>query len=132
MSGFHFALLTVVASSICTLPAFAAAQSSYVYCDNGLRCFKAPCPSNSALDLATGTIIKGVSIDTSGLPQADKARPDLSDLLFYGSIVIRGRIESRRNKATDGIQIQKVIVAKAIERPATMKERNHCSSRGLY
>ncbi|WP_027060290.1 hypothetical protein [Mesorhizobium loti] len=132
MSGLRLAFLLAAASSICTLPALAATESSYVYCDNGLRCFKAPCPSNSALDLASGTIIKGVTIDTSGLPQQDKARPDLSDLLFYGSIVIRGRIESRPDKATGGIQVQKVIVAKAIERQATMKERNHCSSRGLY
>ena len=132
MSSLRSALLFVATASTAVVPSLATAESSYVYCDNGLRCFKAPCPSNSALDLATGTIIKGVSIDTSGLPQADKARPDLSDLLFYGSIVIRGRIESRPDKATDGIQIQKVIVAKAIERPATMKERNHCSSRGLY
>ena len=59
----------VVAASVSVMPSFAAADSSYVYCDNGLRCFKAPCPSNSALDLATGKIIKGVSIDIDGLPQ---------------------------------------------------------------
>ncbi|MER8695283.1 hypothetical protein NKI77_32100 [Mesorhizobium opportunistum] len=132
MSSLRLVFLTVVASSIFALPVLAAGESSYVYCDNGLRCFKAPCPSNSALDLATGTIIKGGSIDASRLPQADKARADLSDLLFYGSIVVRGRIESRLDKATDGMPMRKVIVAKAIERQATMKERNHCSSRGLY
>jgi hypothetical protein len=74
MSGLRLAFL--IASSICASPAFAAAESSYIYCDNGLRCFKQPCPSNSARDLASGKIIKGLSIDTRGLPQADKAITD--------------------------------------------------------
>jgi len=128
MSGFHFALLTVVASSISTLPAFAAAQSSYVYCDNGLRCFKAPCPSNSALDLATGTIIKGVSIDSSGLPQADKAITDLSDALYAGKIVVRGSIEHRTQTITGKDYSLPWLVATGIVRTAKESERKHCSS----
>ncbi|WP_246684851.1 hypothetical protein [Mesorhizobium sp. B2-7-1] len=114
------------------MPSVAAAESSYVYCDNGLRCFKAPCPSNSALDLANGKIIKGVSIDTSELPRADRERPYLSDMLHYGSVVVRGRIESRPEALTSDEYVQKVIVAGAIERETMMKERQHCSSRGLY
>ena len=102
MSGLRLAFL--IASSICTLPALAAAESSYVYCDNGLRCFKQPCPSNSALDLATGTIIKGVSIDTSGLPQADKAITDQSDVLYSGKIVVRGSIEQRSQTRSNSRQ----------------------------
>ncbi|TPJ52531.1 hypothetical protein FJ471_28010 [Mesorhizobium sp. B2-7-1] len=121
---------TVVAVSV--MPSVAAAESSYVYCDNGLRCFKAPCPSNSALDLANGKIIKGVSIDTSELPRADRERPYLSDMLHYGSVVVRGRIESRPEALTSDEYVQKVIVAGAIERETMMKERQHCSSRGLY
>ena len=90
MRSRHLALPIIIAASILAMPAFAAAESSYVYCDNGLRCFKQPCPSNSALDLATGKIIKGVSIDTSGLPQQDKAIIDQSDALYAGKVVLRG------------------------------------------
>lgn len=122
----------VVAASVFVMTSVAAAESSYVYCDNGLRCFKAPCPSNSALDLATGKIIKGVSIDTSELPRADRERPHLSDMLHYGSVVVRGRIENRPEPLTSDEYVQKVIVAGAIERETMMKERQHCSSRGLY
>jgi len=131
MSSIRLAFM-VVAASVSVMPSFAAADSSYVYCDNGLRCFKAPCPSNSALDLATGKIIKGVSIDTSELPQADREQPHLSDMLHYGSIVVRGRIESRPEPLTSDEYVQKVIVAEIIERETMRKERQHCSSRGLY
>jgi hypothetical protein len=129
MSGLRLAFLIAAASFICTLPALAAAQSSYVYCDNGLRCFKAPCPSNSALDLATGTIIKGVSIDPSGLPQADKAIIDQSDVLYSGKIVVRGSIEHRTQTITGKEYSQPWLVATRIVRTARDSERKHCSSR---
>ncbi|MDX8522951.1 hypothetical protein RFM68_00365 [Mesorhizobium sp. MSK_1335] len=80
MPGRRITSLAFIAVSFCTVPASAAAESSYVPCDNGLRCVMAPCPSNSALDLASGKIVKGVSIDIDGLPQQDKAL-DLSDKL---------------------------------------------------
>lgn len=128
MSGFRLAFLTVAVASICAIPAFAAAESSYVYCDNGLRCFKAPCASNSALDLATGKIIKGVTIDASGLPQADKAITDLSDALYAGKIVVRGSIEPRTQTITGKDYTLPWLVATGIERTAKDSERKHCSS----
>jgi hypothetical protein len=128
MSGLRLAFLIAAAPSICALPALAAAQGSYVYCDNGLRCFKAPCPSNSALDLATGTIIKGVSIDTSGLPQADKAITDQSDVLYAGKIVVRGSIEQRTQTITGKDYSLPWLVATRIVRTASDSERKHCSS----
>ncbi|MER8376991.1 hypothetical protein [Mesorhizobium sp. M1406] len=127
MFTLRFASL-VVASSLCTLPSLAATESSYVYCDNGLRCFKAPCPSNSALDLGTGTIIKGVSIDPSGLPQADKAITDLSDALYAGKIVVRGSIEHRTQTITGKEYNLPWLVATRIVRTAKDSERKHCSS----
>lgn len=128
MSGIRLAFLIAAASSTGTLPAFAATESSYVYCDNGLRCFKAPCPSNSALDLATGKIIKGVSIDTSGLPQADKAITDQSDVLYSGKIVVRGSIEQRTQSITGKDYSLPWLVATRIVRTARDSERKHCSS----
>ena len=46
-------LVALVLVSGASVPAVAA---SYVYCDNGLRCFKAPCPSSNALNLATARL----------------------------------------------------------------------------
>jgi hypothetical protein len=127
MFTLRFASL-VVASSICASPSLAATESSYVYCDNGLRCFKAPCPSNSALDLASGEIIKGVSIDPSGLPQADKAITDLSDALYAGKIVVRGSIEHRTQTITGKDYSLPWLIATRIVRTAKDSERKHCSS----
>ncbi|TPL89873.1 hypothetical protein FJ941_03485 [Mesorhizobium sp. B2-3-13] len=129
MPGLRLASLIAATSSICTLPALAAAESSYVYCDNGMRCLKAPCPSSSALDLVTGTIIKGVSIDTSGLPQADKAITDQSDVLYSGKIVVRGAIEQRTQTITGKDYSLPWLVATRIVRTAKDGERKHCSSR---
>ncbi|WP_137935023.1 hypothetical protein [Mesorhizobium comanense] len=128
MSGLRLALTVVAASLTCALPARAAAQSSYVYCDNGLRCFKAPCPSNSALDLATGKIVKGVSIDTSGLPQKDKAMTEASDALYAGKIVVRGSIERRAQTITGKDYSLPWLVATGIVRTAKDSERKHCSA----
>ncbi|WP_189555060.1 hypothetical protein, partial [Mesorhizobium sp. M1C.F.Ca.ET.204.01.1.1] len=90
------ARLSLLAASLCAtaVQALADGQDGYVFCDNGLRCIAAPCPSNSALELATGEIIRGVVIDIDGLPQEDKAL-DLQDKLYAGTIVIAGSIETR-------------------------------------
>lgn len=128
MSSLRSTLLFVATASTAVVPSLAAAESSYVYCDNGLRCFKAPCPSNSALDLATGTIIKGVSIDSSGLPQADKAITDLSDALYAGKIVVRGSIEHRTQIIAGKEYSLPWLVATGIVRTAKESERKHCSS----
>ena len=128
MSGLRLAFLTVAVSTTSAMPSLAAAESSYVYCDNGLRCFKQPCPSNSALDLATGQIIKGVSIDSSALPQADKAITDLSDALYAGKIVVRGSIEHRTQTITGKDYSLPWLVATGIVRTAKDSERKHCSS----
>jgi hypothetical protein len=109
--------------SICVLPSLAAAESSYVYCDNGLRCVMAPCPSNSALDLATGKIIKGVSIDIDELPQEDKARD-----LYAGKVVVVGSIENRTQTLNSKQYTLPWLVATGIERASRDSERNHCSS----
>lgn len=127
MHSRHIAFAIMIAASILAMPAFAAAESVYVYCDNGLRCFKQPCPSNSALDLATGKIIKGVSIDTSGLPQQDQAL-DLSDKLYAGKIVVRGSIERRTQTITGKEYTLSWLVATRVVRAAKDSERKHCSS----
>ncbi|MBZ9741581.1 MULTISPECIES: hypothetical protein [unclassified Mesorhizobium] len=129
MSGLRHAFLAATALLACASPSSAMAESSYVYCDNGLRCFKAPCPSNSALNLATGKIIKGVSIDTSRLPPKDKAMTDASDVLYAGKIVVRGSIEHRTRTFTGKDYSLPWLVATSIVRTANDSERKHCFSR---
>ncbi|MDX8518388.1 hypothetical protein [Mesorhizobium dulcispinae] len=106
----------------------AGGQGSYVPCDNGLRCVMAPCPSNSALDLASGKIIKGVSVDIDGLPQQDKAL-DLADKLYAGKIVVTGTIENRPHTFNGKQYSLPTLVATSIERAAKDSERGHCSAR---
>ncbi|MER9846070.1 hypothetical protein NKJ55_01675 [Mesorhizobium sp. M0106] len=113
---------------VATAQAFANGQGSYVFCDNGIRCVAAPCPSNSALDLAAGKLIKGVSIDIDRLPQQDKAL-DLSDKLYAGKVVVVGSIENRTRTFNGKRYILPWLVATSIERAAKDSERGHCSSR---
>ncbi|RVC47465.1 hypothetical protein [Mesorhizobium sp.] len=124
------ARLSLLAASLCAtaVQALADGQDGYVFCDNGLRCIAAPCPSNSALELATGEIIRGVVIDIDGLPQEDKAL-DLQEKLYAGTIVIAGSIETRTQTFYGKRQIVRTLVATGIERAARPSERRHCSSR---
>lgn len=98
-----------------------------MFCDNGLRCVVAPCPSNSALDLATGKVIKGVSIDINGLPQEDKAL-DVSDRLYAGKLVVTGSIENRTETHHGQQYTLPWLVAPGIERASRDSERGHCSA----
>ena len=102
MSGHRFAFPIMIAASMCITPAFAATESSYVYCDNGTRCFKQPCPWNSALDL--------------------------SDKLHAGKIVVRGSIERRTQTITGKDYTLSWLVATRVVRAAKDSERKHCTS----
>lgn len=128
MSHLHRCSLLVLA--LLTGPAAAnAASSSYVYCDNGLRCVKALCPSNSALDISTGEVIKGVTIDTEQLPPGDLDAPDLAEALYSGRVVVRGSIEIRTRTITGKEYKLPYLVAAGIEREARKGERKHCFAR---
>ena len=118
-------ILLAVGVFATTAQALADGRDGYVFCDNGLRCMAAPCPSNSALDLTTGKIIKGVSIDIDGLPREDRAL-DLSDKLYDGKVVVAGSIENRTQTLNGKQSIQPWLVATGIERAARDSERSHC------
>lgn len=120
--------LLIAALCLSAAEAGAGGQGSYVPCDNGLRCVMAPCPSNGALDLASGKIIKGVSIDIGGLPQQDKAL-DLQDKLYAGKVVVTGTIENRPHSFNGKQYSLPTLVATGIERAAKDNERGHCSVR---
>jgi hypothetical protein len=105
-----------------------AGEASYVYCDNGLRCVKAPCPSNNALDLAAGAVMKGVSIDTERLPGKDRTE-DLRDKLYAGTLVLKGFIERRTVTYTGKDYSLPYLVATSVERAATPAESARCGVR---
>lgn len=97
----------------------AAKEGAYVACDNGLRCVKAPCPSTTVRDLATGQQWRATSPDTSRLSDADQQRIREVDALYFGRIVLRGHVERRENAPS-------ALVVTGIERMATPDERRHC------
>ena len=123
MSGLRLTLLAIATSSITALPSLALADSSYVYCSNGIVCMMAPCPSGNALDLATGRIIKGVSLNATELPPLDRSAPDLSDKLHAGKLVVRGSIQHRDPNDPP------MLVATNIERASRKAERKRCAAR---
>ncbi len=125
----RFVRLIIAAAGICVTAtqADAGGQGAYVFCDNGLRCLTAPCPSNSALDLASGKIVKGVSIDTSRLSQQDKAL-DLQDKLYAGKLVVDGAIVNRQQTFNGRKYSLPMLVATGIERTSRDSERRHCSA----
>ena len=124
MPSLRLTLLAIAASSIAALPSLALADSSYVYCANGIVCMMAPCPSGNALDLTTGKIIKGVSLNTTELPPLDRSAPDLTDKLHAGKLVVRGSIQ-HRGEAND----PPMLVATNIERASRKTERKRCAAR---
>jgi hypothetical protein len=105
-----------------------AGEASYVYCDNGLRCVMAPCPSNNALDLSTGAVMRGVSIDTEKLPAKNRTA-DLPNDLHAGKLVLRGFIEERTVNHTGKAYRLPYLVATAVERAATSSETARCKAR---
>lgn len=127
MSKIVATILIAVGFCSATSQAQADGQKSYVPCDNGLRCVVAPCPSTSALDLATGMVVKGVWVDIDGLPQQDKAL-DLPDKLYAGRLVVTGTIENRPQSFNGKQYSLPTLVATGIERTARDSERKHCSS----
>jgi hypothetical protein len=124
MPSLRLTLLAIAASSIAALPSLAAAESSYVYCSNGIVCMMAPCPSGNALDLTAGRVIKGVSLNTTELPALDRSEPDVSDKLHAGKLVVRGSIQ-HRGEPND----PPMLVATNIERASRKTERKLCAAR---
>jgi len=120
-------------ASLCVMTAAAlgpagAAEGGYVVCDNGLRCFTQPCPSRSALELAGGKVVKGVTVDTDALSQKDKAQLG-DDALYYGRLVLRGHIETRTRTFHGKPDSLPFLVATGVERQSKAAERRHCMAR---
>ena len=115
-----------VASLLLLASPLGASERRYVVCDNGLRCVTAPCPSSTALDLATGEMFKGVRPDISELAEADQRRIQDTDALYYGRLVLRGHLSDRDLPLAGKSVTLPSLVVTGIERAATSDERRFC------
>jgi len=103
------------------------AEHQYVYCDTGIHCIRAPCPSRTARDLQTGERLLGVQLDLSGLSEGQRRRSDLQTALYRGTIVLGGRTTIAKSRTGDSTV--RVLLVSRIIRDATPAERSHCSFR---
>lgn len=116
-------LLSVALATILATP---AAAGSYVACDNGLRCFAAPCPSTNAYDVKTKKARQVVQVDTARMTVADRQALEHSNGLYEGTFVVSGRIVNRKARGPAGSRSQAVLVADGVERKSTWSERRAC------
>ena len=79
------------ASTLSIAPAFAE-EVLFIVCDNGLRCVRAPCPAQDAMEVATGAKHRRVSADFSKLGQADRERVAATSGTYHGTLVFSGTI----------------------------------------
>lgn len=106
-------------------PVAQSAEVEFVACDNGLRCFKAPCPSRDTVLLPSGRRLGRTAPDLSGFTQAQRQQlalgnTDRGSALYAGTIVLAGTLE-------EGPPAR--LVASRIVRPATKAESALCRRR---
>ncbi len=102
------------------LVAAPAGAAEFVVCDNGIRCFRAPCPSRSAVDLTTRKLTRGVDIDLSGVPENERRdeKGPLRSGLYYGTGVVDAELVQNDRR-------MRIVIARYL-RPATPAERRLC------
>ncbi len=103
----------------------AAPVREYVVCFNGNPCGGMPCPSISALDLATAQELQGVYFDLDFVPADARAQINEEDM-FKGRVVVAGRMTQGRVAESREYPLLRVS---GIVRKATAAERKHCSVR---
>lgn len=116
----------LILAAIPALFAAPAGAASYVVCDNGLRCVVAPCPSTNALNVATGSLRKGVWVDVTGMSPRDQREIARRNALYEGTLVISGRLEQRMVKSIGGPKSLPFVVGERLGRRSTASERRLC------
>ena len=81
------------ALAVTVLSAPAQAASLFITCDNGLRCVRSPCPSYDAIEIPSGERYSRILVDINGLGARERARSDLPNGLYRGSLAFSGAIE---------------------------------------
>lgn len=106
-------------------PIAQSAEVEFVSCDNGLRCFRPPCPSRDTVLLPSGRRLARTEPNLSGLTQAQRQQLLLGNTsqgsaLYAGTMVLAGTLE-------EGPPAR--LAASRIVRPATKAESQLCRRR---
>lgn len=106
-------------------PVAQSAEVEFVTCDNGLRCFKAPCPARDTVLLPSGQRLARTTPDLSRLGEAQRKQlalgnTDHGSALYAGTMVLAGTLE-------EGPPAR--LVASRIVRAATKAESALCRRR---
>lgn len=98
----------------------AQAETLFVTCDNGIRCFRAPCPARDVLVLPSNKRLPGTEASLAQLTEAERKRVADVSGAYYGTIVFAGEIDERRKPP---------VIATRIVRNATKAEAALCRKR---
>ncbi|HEV2513453.1 hypothetical protein [Bosea sp. (in: a-proteobacteria)] len=106
-------------------PTAQSAEVEFVTCDNGLRCFRPPCPSRDSVLLPSHRRLARTAPDLSRLGEAQHKQLLLGNTgqgsaLYAGTVVLAGTLE-------EGPPTR--LVASRIVRPATKAESQLCRRR---
>jgi hypothetical protein len=98
----------------------AGAETMFVVCDNGLRCFRPPCPARDVLLLPSRERLPRTDASLDRLSQAERKRVMDVSGTYDGSIVFGGDVNEEGNPR---------VIARRIVRNATKAEAALCRSR---
>lgn len=96
------------------------AETLFVTCDNGIRCFRAPCPARDVLLLPSNRRLPGTEASLEQLTVAERKRVADVSGSYYGTIVFAGEIDESRKPP---------VIATRIVRNATKVEAALCRKR---
>lgn len=97
-----------------------SAEVTFITCDNGLRCFRPPCPSRDTVLLPSGRRLARIEPDLSALTEAQRRQLLDKSALYHGTVVLAGTLEE-----TPAVR----IAARSIVRTATKAEAELCRRR---
>lgn len=111
---------SIVAATLALFWQPACAETMFVVCDNGLRCFKPPCPARDVVLLPLGKRLPRTDAALDRLTDAERKRVSDVGGTYYGSIVFGGEIDSGQGPP---------VTARRIIRDATKTEAALCRNR---
>ena len=112
-------------SIVILAPIAQAAEVTFVTCDNGLRCFRPPCPSRDTVLLPSGRRLARTEPDLSRLTEAQRQQllvgsAGRGSTLYEGTTVLAGTLDEGPSAR---------VVASRIVRAATQAESALCRRR---
>ena len=98
----------------------ARAETLFVTCDNGIRCFRAPCPARDVLLLPSNRRLPGMTASLEQLTEPERKRVAAISGTYYGTIVFAGEVDESGKQPA---------IARRIVREATKAESALCRRR---